>query len=263
MERVVGERTRVALRALGTALLWLAGSTAGAAQETRVDPAAVEIVRAGVGPISQAQDLEVRVRTLYDVVQEDGQKLQFGSRDTIRLRRPDRAAYSTLRDDGEEREVRYDGALLSIYDRNENAYGQFPVPATLDATFDYLELELGMPLPLADFLYNDLSHLSGVATEGAVIGTSRVGEWDCDHVAFRGEGIDWQLWIEREGARRLRKLVVTYSGLPGEPQFLAIFDRWQLDAKSADEAFVFTPPEGAQRIPVLARPVDARIEGVR
>ena len=41
----------------------------------------------------------MRVRTLYDVAHEDGRKLQFGSRDTIRLRRPDRAAFWTQRDD--------------------------------------------------------------------------------------------------------------------------------------------------------------------
>ena len=108
---------------------------------------------------------------------------------------------------------------------------------------------------MADLFYEDLSHLSGVAVAGEVVGTSQVGEWSCDHVAFQGETVDWQLWVERGGERRLRKFVITYHDLPGDPQFAALFDRWDLAAELPDETFVFTPPPGAERIPVLARPV--------
>ncbi|MBW2243079.1 MAG: DUF2092 domain-containing protein [Deltaproteobacteria bacterium] len=221
-----------------------------------VDPAAVAIVREAFEPILAARGIEVRFRTLYDAVQEEGYKLQFSSHDKLRIRRPDRAWLSTARDDGLNREVRYDGTTVSVYDRDENVFGQFAVPDTLDATFDYLELEIGTPLPVADLFYNDLSHLSGAALAGEVVGTSRVGEWACDHVSFRGEVVDWQMWVEQGGERRLRKFVITYHEAPGVPQFSAIFDHWDLTRELPDEIFAFEPPEGAERIPVLARPVE-------
>ena len=100
--------------------------------------------------------------------------------------------------------------------------------------------------------------LAASALAGEVVGTSQVGEWSCDHVAFQSETVDWQLWVERGGERRLRKFVITYHDLPGEPQFAALFESWDLAAELPDETFVFTPPVGAERIPVLARPVGSR-----
>ena len=222
-----------------------------------VDPAAVAILREALDPIQAAQNVRVEFRTRVDVVQDEGHKLQFGSRDTAQIRRPDRARMTTARDDGRRLEIRYDGATLSAYDEGEKVYGQFPVPDTLDATFDYLELEIGMPLPLADFFYSDLSHLSGVAIAGGIVGTSQIGEWSCDHLFFRGESVDWQIWVERGDVRTLRKFVITHHETAGEPQFAAIFERWNLATPAEDVTFAFTPPEGAERIPVLARPVSA------
>jgi hypothetical protein len=233
----------------------LALSEDEAAELPAIDPAAVAILREAIEPIMAAQAIDVEFRTLYDVVQEEGHKLQFGSRDRVGIRRPDRARFTTARDDGRTRDIRYDGSTLTAYDEGENVYGQFPVPDTLDAAFDYLELEIGMTLRLADLFYEDISHLSGVALAGAVVGVSRVGEWTCDHLVFRGESVDWQLWVERGDERRIRKFVTTYHDDPGEPQFAAVFDRWDLAAKLSDETFVFAPPEAAERIPVLARPV--------
>jgi len=224
-------------------------------EEPALDPAAVAILREALEPIQAAQNVRVEFRTRVDVVQEEGHKLQFGSRDTIQIRRPDRARATTARDDGRRRVTRYDGATLSVYDEGEKVYGQFPVPETLDATFDYLELEIGMPLPLADFFYSDLSHLSGTAIAGGIVGTSQIGEWTCDHLFFRGETVDWQLWIEQGDVRTIRKFVITHHEIAGEPQFAAVFENWDLAAPAEDATFAFTPPEGAERIPVLARPV--------
>ena len=225
--------------------------------DTELDPAAVEILRESLAPIQGAKSLSVQYRALYDVVQRGGHKLQFTSQATAKIRRPDRLQAITLRDDGRSRELRYDGETVTVYDAVERAYGQFPVPDTLDATFDYIELEIGMPLPLSDLFYSDLSHLSGMGWRADVVGESRVGPWDCDHVVFQGETVDWQLWVERGDARTLRKFVITYHDTPGEPQYGAIFDRWDLELSLPDADFVFVPPDGAERIPVLARPAGA------
>jgi hypothetical protein len=142
-------------------------------------------------------------------------------------------------------------------------YTQFPVPATLDETLDFLELEVGAAIPLADLFYSDLSSLGSAADEASVVGTSRVAEWRCDHLAFRGDALDYQIWVEQGDAPRLRKLVITYREEPGTPQFAAVFTSWELGIDAPDALFEFSPPEGAERIPTLARPRDLAAQVAR
>ena len=150
-----------------------------------------------------------------------------------------------------------------MHDVAESVYTRFPVPTTLDETLDFLELEVGAAIPLADLFYSDLSSLGSAASEAIVVGTSRVGEWICDHLAFRGESLDYQLWVEQGEAPRPRKLVITYRELPGVPQFGAVFTSWELGVDAPDALFEFSPPEGAQRVPTLARPRDLVAEDLR
>jgi hypothetical protein len=73
----------------------------------------------------------------------------------------------------------------------------------------------------------------------------------CDHLAFRGESVDWQVWIDRGENPLIRKIVITYKELPGEPQISARLDDWDIQPQLADAIFQFTPPEDARRIQVL------------
>ena len=41
----------------------------------------------------------------------------------------------------------------------------------------------------------------------------------------------------------------------GVPQLGALFHDWNFEAEAPDAAFVFEAPDGAERIPTLARPV--------
>lgn len=231
------------------------GSAAAIASDSpAVDPKALEILRRAVDPISSAKSFRVTTRKLFDVVQESGQKLQFGTRDTITLRRPDRITAQIEQDDGGVRRVYYNGDTLTMHDVAEKVYSQFPVPRTLDATLDFLELEVGATVPLADLLYSDLSHLGSGAEEAIIVGQSRVGDWSCDHLAFRSPGVDYQVWVEQGDSPRLRKLVITYQEKSGMPQFGAVFTSWEFDIKTKDSLFEFSAPEGVDRIPTLARP---------
>ena len=70
----------------------------------------------------------------------------------------------------------------------------------------------------------------------------------CHHLAFRQEGVDWQVWIA-EGADPLpRKVVITYKDLPDAPQFVALLDKWNLADQQPAKVFEFTAPDGAKRI---------------
>lgn len=64
--------------------------------------------------------------------------------------------------------------------------------------------------PAGDFIAEDAHRrLMAAATSGFVVGKSVIDGVRCDHLAFRGPDIDWQIWIE-DGDRPLpRKYVIT------------------------------------------------------
>jgi len=186
-----------------------------------------------------------------DVVQESGQKFQFSSSFEISLKRPDSVFVSRTDDDGIIRRLWYNGKTVSMYDEGEKVYGQIQAPDTLDGMLDYLETVMKSPFPLADLFYNDLSPLSDRILSGMYLDISFVEKIACDHLAFRSESVDWQIWIDRGEKPFIRKIVITYKELPGEPQISARLDDWDTQPQLSDAIFQFTPPEDARRIPVL------------
>ena len=81
----------------------------------------------------------------------------------------------------------------------------------------------------------------------AVIGTGYVGGVECDHLAFRGDLVDWQIWISR-GERTLpMKYVITTKWVTGAPQYSLRLSGWSTDPVD-QKAFAFVPPAGATKI---------------
>jgi len=177
--------------------------------------------------------------------------LQFSSSFDVSLKRPNRIFASRTDDDGIMRRFWYDGKTASMYDEGEKVYFQVKVPDTIDEMLDYLETVIESPPPLADLLYNDLSFLSKRALSVMYIDVSFVYNSACDHLAFRGESVDWQMWVDRGEKPLIRKVVITYKELPGEPQLSARIEEWDTQPQLSDTLFQFSIPEGARRIPVV------------
>jgi hypothetical protein len=116
---------------------------------------------------------------------------------------------------------------------------------------DMLETLFKDPMPLADLLYSDLSSLEERAIEADFVDENLVGSHLCSHLAFRGEVVDWQLWIDHGEQPFVRKLVISYREQPGEPQFTAWLDGWQMPDRFSDDLFTFVAPAGSTWIDVL------------
>lgn len=83
------------------------------------------------------------------------------------------------------------------------------------------------------------------------VGPARIDGTVTEHYAFRQPGVDWQVWIET-GARPLpRRLVITTTDDPSQPQYASTL-KWNTDAKLGDSAFTFVPPKDAHRIELVA-----------
>jgi hypothetical protein len=216
-----------------------------------VDEEAVKIRRKAIDYLTGLERFRLKSATVMDVVQESGQKLQFGSTMEVTVQRPNRLFSLRTSDDGSIRRFWYDGKTATMYDEKENVYGQIQVPDTIDEMLDYLEEVIKNPRPLADLLYNDLSHLVDMAVSGAYVGESYLEGMACDHLAFRGESVDWQVWVDRGEKPLIRKVVITYKELPGQPQFIAHLENWDIQPEITDSLFQFSIPEGAQQIRVV------------
>ncbi len=203
--------------------------------------------------LAAQQSLYFEAAIGFDVVQVNGQKLEFGGSRKVTLRRPDRVKAEAESREGDEKTLFFDGKLISIDLAGENAYVSVEKPGSLDAAFDYLVEDLGVPAPLADLMSeNFYVDIADRIVAGTVVGESSIGNADCVHVAFSTEDIDVQMWIEDTDRPLPHRIVITYKEAEGSPQFWAQLTNWNLKPKTPDSLFAYTPPKGAERIPIAA-----------
>ena len=72
-----------------------------------------------------------------------------------------------------------------------------------------------------------------------------------------GSGLICRMWIEETDRPLPHRFVITYREAEGSPQFWAQLTNWDLKPKTPDSLFAFTPPKGAERIPIAAAAAEA------
>jgi hypothetical protein len=232
----------------------LAGSIRAAGDEDRIDAAAMESLERLSAYLAHAKRFQVTIDVAYDVVQEWGQKLEFGETRVVTVRRPDRLRVDTTDRDGSVSGLVFDGRAIAAFDLDEKVYASTPQPGTLDDAIDHFVEDLGMRLPMAPLLQGRLDEdVKGWARDVRYVEASTIGGVACDHVAIRGDWEDVQLWIGRGDRPLLQRLVITYTRAEGKPQFSAQLRSWNLDPDASDVTFAFTPSAGATRIAFKSR----------
>ena len=107
---------------------------------------------------------------------------------------------------------------------------------------------------MADLLYADpYSTFTQHLISGAYLGKRTVRGRAAHHLSFESKGADFELWVAADGAPVPLRFAITYVTLPGEPLFLAEFDRWNLSPYLDPGMFSFTPPKGAKELPFARR----------
>ncbi len=244
--------------ALGTLSLCgasLLAMTAGQASRSdflvSVEPTADRILREMGEYLRTAREFTFRADISYDEVLETGQKVQYGGRSDVAVRRPDRL-HAEHRGDERQRRVFFDGRTITIYNVAMNLYSVTEVPSEIDAAIDLVFEKYGFTVPIADLIYADpYQTLIENVQAGFVVGRHAVDGTPCHHLAFSQEAIDWQIWIE-DGPRPVpRKLVITYKEEPGSPQYTARLSGWDFQPRLSEHYFEFHPPAGADEIEFL------------
>ena len=231
--------------ALATATL------AWAAAEQKPDGRAVMMRMATF--LSKSPAWSVTVHTAYDAVQPDGFKVEWNETRTVTLSRPDRLRIEGERSDGARSLVVFDGKEITTFDETAHVYAQESLPGTVDQAVIHFVHDLGMRLPLAVMLLDNMpAELQHRVQAVKYVGKTTTLGVPTDHIAAKTPTVDFQLWIA-QGDRPLPiRVVLTYKNSRGQPQFRAQFSDWNLDAKPSQALFTFTPPAGANRIPFVA-----------
>jgi hypothetical protein len=225
-----------------------------AAPATDIDIKAIDALKSMGAYLRGLKAFALRSETTTDEVLDNGQKVQFGSTVDYLVRKPDRMRADVV-SDRKRRQYFYDGKTVTQYGPDTGYYASVAAPPTISELLQFLDQKYGLELPLSDlFLWGtDKDGLDDIKS-AINIGPSRIGGVDCDHYVFRQADVDWQIWIERGKTPLPRKVVITTTSDPAQPQYVAVL-KWDLNPKLDNKTFTFVPPKGAQKI-VLAT-VDA------
>ncbi len=231
-----------------TVLILGAWVTTHAQGPPQVEPEAMAALQTMGAYLRSLKAMQVDAVTSTEEVLEDGQKVQFSGVTTMIARMPDRFRMA-VNSDRRSRMYVYDGKQFTVFARRANVYAQAPAPATVGQLADLLDDKYDMTLPLEDlFRWGGPQSKDTGITSAMFIGPSEIGGVTCGHYAFRQAGLDWQVWIQFGDYPLPRKLVLTTMTDDARPQYTATL-AWNLAPSFDDQAFAFTPPAGAGKVP--------------
>lgn len=204
--------------------------------------------------LSTAKQFSFDMKAGYDVVQNHGQKIEFGDSRKITLIRPDRMRVDTERSDGEKSIALFDGQEITVVSPGQKVYAKAGKPGSVDDAIRFLVADLGLQLPLAMMYLTSLPvDLNARVRSVAFVERTAITDVPCAHLAVRSGDVDFQVWIQAQGDPLPRRVVITYKKEPGQPQFRADLSGWDLSANPSEGFFSFSPPEGYQGIAFLAQ----------
>lgn len=221
------------------------------APAAKIDPQAGEIFRKMSTALDAARAMHFRVRAVLDRPVDSGQLAQFHRTSDVVAVRPDKLYVTTKSDEGSWR-VWQRGKNLVVLDKDDNIYATETVPASIGEMLDDLVNKYDLVMPMADLLAgNTYDAMTRNVESAEYLGVRSVADTKCDHLLFRQENIDWQIWIQAEGQPLPRKLVITYTQQPDQPQYAALIDEWNLAPAVSEDVFTFAAPAGAKAIGML------------
>jgi hypothetical protein len=212
------------------------------------DDDAAKILKAMSDYMASQKSLSLSFDTDIEVITPEIQKIQFASSGKLLLSRPDKIRASRTGGYADV-ELVFDGKTVTVLGKNLNAYAQSDAPGTIDQLVDLLRNQYGLELPGADLLVSDPYEalMSDVIT-AKHIGQGVIDGVECEHLAFRNQDTDWQLWVETGDHPIPRKLVITSKATAAAPQYTLLIKDWKTDVEPGADAFAFQPPADAKKV---------------
>jgi len=224
----------------------VAGGQATAAKPKKIDPEADRLVRQMADYIASLAAFTVRTAVADEVSMKSGEKIQIMSNAEVAVERPNRLKSMQVGSDA-GLGFWYDGTTMTLACKASNTYQSVTAPPTLDAAIDLMRKQFDIDAPGADLLYSrPYDILMEQVVSGRFIGRETIDGLPVNHVAFRGEKIDWQMWIQ-DGPQPLPiRYVITTKDVLGHPEFAVQLRDWNTRPRFTDSTFGFHAPANAK-----------------
>ena len=238
----------------GVVAVLLVGAPVSAQENTNpdIEEKAMAVLMRMAAVLAQTPSYSVGLEIGFDVVQDSGQKVEFGETRQLVLKRPNHLRVDSTKRDGSQTRFSFDGQHISVFNAKENVYATVAKPGTLDEAVDYFLNDLDMRLPLAQMFSTQLpAVLQEQVWAASYVEQASIAGVACDHLAVRGSLVDLQVWVAQGEQALPQRLVMTYRRTAGQPQFWTQFSDWNLSPDATDAQFAFSPPEGAAQINIV------------
>jgi len=213
-----------------------------------IDPDADRMLRQMTDYLAGLQSFKVQVSSIDEVVTKEGRKIQLAAESVVSVMRPNKLLSDQI---GAEKglEFWYDGKTMALYCKANNTYSTQPAPATIDETIDLTRKQYKIEAPGADLLFSHpYDSLTEQVKRGMFTGKETVGGVAANHLAFEGDEVDWQIWIQDGPQPVPLRFVITTKTMKEQPQFTVQLSSWDTQAKFDDSTFQFKPPAGATSV---------------
>jgi hypothetical protein len=236
------------LKAAASASVLVLALGLGASNANADEAEAKALVKAMSDYLAAQQTIAFGFDTSLEVVTKDHQKILFASSGTADLARPDKIR-ATRAGGFANVELIFDGKALTLLGKDANLYTQAEVPGTIDQLIDTLRDKFHRPVPGADLLMSNVYDvlMDGV-TDAKDLGSGVIGGTECDHLAFRGKEVDWQIWIAQGAAPYPCRYVITSRDVDQGPQYSVQIRDWKTGSEVAADDFAFKNDTNAKKV---------------
>lgn len=248
MQTVTGKSARTAKASLAMAVLALLVGLATPSGASADEADAKKLLKAMSDYLAAQKTFSLQYDTNLEIVTTDQQKLALASSGTVTLNRPDKIR-ATRTGGFADVEFVFDGKTMTLLGKTANLYGQLEVPGTIDHLIDELREKHGRPVPGADLLLSNVyDELMPPVVDVKDLGSGVIGGVECDHLAFRTDDVDWQIWIAQGDRPYPCRYVITSKKVAQAPQYSLTIRDWKTGAEVGPVDFSFTNATNAKKM---------------
>jgi hypothetical protein len=212
-----------------------------------IDRTSERVLLDACGYLHSADRFSVKAEVSYEDILETGTRVEYHRQANVVLERPNHLRIDSESDKG-RRSIYYDGKTLTVYRPDQGVYAAAPAPDTIDAMIAAVEAR-GIAMPASDLLLNHPCEALGDHLQtGTYAGRHYLdGDW-YHHLLLTSDAVEVQLWVAEGDSPEIHRLVITYTKLPGEPQYRATLRDWNFAPSIDGTTFTFTPPADARKV---------------
>lgn len=205
-----------------------------------------DIITAMSQYLGSQPSLSFDFESTVEVITTDDQKLSITSSGSLAMERPDKLHVTRSGGFAQVAGV-FDGKAFTVENLATKSYAVLDAPGSVEQLTETLRTDLGLVLPAADLLDADVaSKIFEAAKDIKDLGSGVIAGQECDHIAFRSDDLDWQLWVAQGENPYPCRYQVTSRKVAGNPDYTLTVSNWGKGAATAD--FAFKPSDGAVQV---------------